>query len=177
MRRLAAFALLITCVTTTTALGQSTPAAAPPFRLRVKLTFGTSEVDVLKSALARELRRLDSVEIVDDDTADNTLSIVVVLSAGLYAASVVLVGKADMATPLYFSDSEACWPTEKQQNETQAFCSDYVTLDDQWVFTGRDLSGLATRIAAAVDVNDVEAHRQRYRRLEERRRLRQPKKP
>jgi len=120
----------------------------------------------------RELRKLDSVEVVDAKDAEYELSLVTVKTSRSYAMSALLTSKTDLTWTLYFSKNDACHPTDEQQKETRELLQDYVLVHDLWVFTDSDIQSLASRVAAAVDVNDVERFRQIMRRIEEYRKKR-----
>lgn len=162
-KRVIAYLLLATVSILVTAQ-QGTAAT---FKIKLSVTLDGPGGDVFRSALAREFRKLDGVEVVDDAVPENELRVVAVPMTSGFAASVLLTSKADVESPLYFSENKDCYPTEKEVAASAEMFKDYVVIEDVWVFIGSDVASLATRIAAAVDVNDVELHRQTQRRLED----------
>ena len=143
------------------------------FTLRIAVTMPGEYADLIRSGLARELRRLDTVEVVDEKNADHVLHVVgVTTTAGGLAVAVTLETRLDVTPVMYFSSDERCHPTQKQTREIAGFYDDVSVVDNLWVFTDRDVQSLVSRIAAALDVNAVEHYRQIEHRLEDFRRRR-----
>jgi hypothetical protein len=172
MRKAATWLAVLSAVLTLQSVAKADPAHSS-YRIHVRVTGDENLADMLQSNLARELRKLDSVEVVDDRDATYVLHVVAVNSRAGFAAAVLLTWKADMESPFFFSDDKACYPTEDQLKNLKDAYQDYVIVEDLSVFTDGNIQSLASRIAAAVDVNNVEVFRQTQRRLDEMRKKRQ----
>jgi hypothetical protein len=150
--------------------------AAHPFKVQIAVTMPSEFTDLMRSDLARELRRLDTVQVVGEKHADHTLHIVGVrTSSGGFAVAVTLETKVDVTPVMYFSHDEKCFPTGKQQRDVAEFYDDVAVVDNLWVSTDNEIQSLATRITAAVDVSAVEHHRQFEQQLQDRLRKREAK--
>jgi hypothetical protein len=137
------------------------------FAVRIAVTMSDEYADLMRSSLARELRRLDSVEVSNEKNANHTLHVVgVTTAAGGLAVAVTLESRVVVTPVMYFSLDQKCYPTENQKHEVSEAYRDAVVVDYLWVFTDHDVQSLAARIVAAVDANAIEHHRETEKQLD-----------
>lgn len=151
----------------------------PTFKVSVAVSMSAEYADVLQSNLVRELRKLDLVEVVDATDAQYRLHVTgITTAAGGFSVAVMIDHKVDLS-PLILSNSDKhCRPTARQMKDLSDAYKDVVFVDSMWVMIDHDLPSLASHIAAAIDVHDVEQYRQvQQRQRDSRQKERVPPQP